>query len=362
MSPVAIPASHVFTDTVPCRPAISVLLSLEQMPYAKERVKQSVKQATEKVEKHLLEHYPGEMVLLMKEKLRQLIESVNYNSNKKSVALYLSPLLEKILYLDIPVNEAVTVDEPWDIREIVFNKKQSKEYLVVQLTEKEYKIYEGKESLLRLILHNSTGAHYAAYPSILNGISADNHNTTTEKELMQEHFLQHAARTLEILLQAYHLPVFVIGERQSLDYFQKKMGHTASVIDCLPGHRDLTDEEAISKILKPYIADWEKVRYTIIQKQLKEAAENQKLVTGIKSVWQDASAHKGNLLVVERNFVYPAEPSAGSGQLLAGCYSSSSHITNLVDEIIEKILETGGDVMFVEDGDLECYEGIALIQ
>ena len=83
MPTIAIPELYEFTDTVPYRPAISILLSLEQMSYAKERVKQSVKQATEEVERHLLEHYPGEMVLLMKEKLRQLIGSINYNSNKK---------------------------------------------------------------------------------------------------------------------------------------------------------------------------------------------------------------------------------------------------------------------------------------
>jgi hypothetical protein len=364
MPTIAIPELYEFTDTVPYRPAISILLSLEQMSYAKERIKQSVKQATEEVERHLLEHYPGEMVLLMKEKLRQLIGSINYNSNKKSVALYLSPLFEKILYLDIPVMETATVDESFDIRDIVSNKKQSKEYLVLHITENEYRIYQGKEQALRLILHNSSSAHHAAYKDLLNEISANNHGKKTVKELMQEHFLKHAANTLDILQNAYHLPVFVVGQMQVIDYFQKITHQTAAIVDLLCTHQDITDKETIAEILKPYILDWKKVKYIILKNQLSEAAGKQKLTTGIKAVWQEASAHKGKLLIVEKNFIYPAEQSTGSSQLSSTTryYPPSCCTTNLVDDIIEKILESGGDVEFVEDGYLEDCDRIALIK
>jgi len=364
MPTIAIPELYEFTDTVPYRPAISILLSLEQMSYAKERVKQSVKQATEKVERHLLEHYPGEMVLLMTEKLRQLIESVNYNSNKKSVALYLSPLFEKILYLDISVNETTTVDESFDIRDIVSNKKQSKEYLVLHLTENEYRIYEGKEQSLRLILHNSAGAHYTAYKDILNEPAVNNPVGTIAKEPIWEQFLKHAGNTLDILLNAYYLPVFVIGQKQAMDYFQKTTRHAASIIDFLCTPEDTSGNDAIREILKPFISDWEKVRYIILKNQLREAAEKQKLTTGINAVWQEASAHKGKLLVVEKNFICPVDQTTGSVQMSSATrsYSSSSFVTNLVDDIIEKILEAGGDVELVEDGYLEDCDRVALIQ
>lgn len=364
MPTIAIPELYEFTDTVPYRPAISILLSLEQMSYAKEKVKQSVKQATEEVERHLLEHYPGEMVLLMTEKLRQLIESINYNSNKKSVALYLSPLFEKILYLDISVNETTTVDESFDVRDIVSNKKQSKEYLVLHITENEYRIYEGKEQSLRLILHNSAGAHYAAYEDILNKIAANGPGGAITNELMWEHFLKHADNTLDILLNAYCLPVFVIGQKQDMDYLQRMTMHTASIIDFLCAPQDPAGNDAIREILKPFISDWEKVRYTILKNQLTEAGEKQKLTTGIKAVWQEASAHKGKLLVVEKKFIYPVDQTTGSIQMSSAAryYSPSSFVTNLVDDIIEKILEAGGDVEFVEDGYLEDYDRIALIQ
>jgi hypothetical protein len=366
MPAIAKPELYEFTDTVPYRPAVSILLSLEQMSCAKERVKQSVKQATEEVERHLLEHYPGEMVLLMTEKLRQLIGSINYNSNKKGVALYLSPLFEKTLYLGIPVNETIITDESFDIRDIVSNKKQSKEYLVLHITENEYRIYEGKEHSLRLILHNSAGAHYAAYKDILNEAAANNPGGAIGKELMWEHFLKHAGNTLDILLNVYYLPVFVIGQKHAIDHFQRTTGHAASIVDFLCTPHDPAGNDALGEILEPYISDWEKVRYTILKKQLREAAEKQKLTTGIKAIWQEASAHKGKLLVVEKNFIYPVEQTAGSIRISSAVrsYSSSpaSFVTNLVDDIIEKILEAGGDVEFVEDGYLEDCDRIALIQ
>jgi hypothetical protein len=181
---------------------------------------------------------------------------------------------------------------------------------------------------------------------------------------MQEHFLKHAANTLDILQNAYHLPVFVVGQMQVIDYFQKITHQTAAIVDLLCTHQDITDKETIAEILKPYILDWKKVKYIILKNQLSEAAGKQKLTTGIKAVWQEASAHKGKLLIVEKNFIYPAEQSTGSSQLSSTTryYPPSCCTTNLVDDIIEKILESGGDVEFVEDGYLEDCDRIALIK
>lgn len=363
MSTTTIPELNEQTDMVHHRPAISVLLSLDQMQHSKERVKQSIKQATKKVEKQLLEHYSGEIVLLMMGKLCQIIDTINYSSSKKSIAIYLSPIFEKMLYLNIPVNEMAIVDESFETRDIILNKKQLKKYLVLYVDAKEYRIYEGKENSLRLILCNSSGAYYDGYKDALTEIPGADSNSTEAKELIRKHFLNHARNTLDILLDAYHLPVFVLGAKQVVNQFKDIIGNSSAIIDFLYSSQDIVEVKDIQKILEPYIADWKLVKHLIVKKQLEEAERKQKLTSGIKNVLEEVLAHKGKLLVVEKNFIHPEEHDRKGCQIYSVIKSDNkfSYITDTVDVVIEKILEAGGDVEFVEEGCLENYDRIALI-
>jgi inosine-uridine nucleoside N-ribohydrolase len=77
--------------------------------------------------------------------------------------------------------------------------------------------------------------------------------------------------------------------------------------------------------------------------------------------------HKGKLLVIEKNFKYAAEHFMGSdatNKIFKAIepYNKFSYIKDAVDDIIEKVLENGGDVEFVENGLLKEYNQIALIQ
>ena len=59
-----------------------------------------------------------------------------------------------------------------------------------------------------------------------------------------------------------------------------------------------------------------------------------------------------------------AEPTVGKKNIYMAIepYNKFSYIKDAVDDVIEKILEAGGDVEFVEPGILESYNHIALIQ
>jgi hypothetical protein len=98
--------------------------------------------------------------------------------------------------------------------------------------------------------------------------------------------------------------------------------------------------------------------------QLDDAKSKGKLVNGIKDVWRIAMNGKGQLLLVEKNFLYAAEHGSTDEIIFKAVepYNKFSYIKDAVDDVIEKILETGGDVEFVEPEMLNEYNHIALIK
>ena len=69
-------------------------------------------------------------------------------------------------------------------------------------------------------------------------------------------------------------------------------------------------------------------------------------------------------MIVEEHFTFAAEQGEREDIIHAveEPYNKFSYLKDAVDSVIEKVLEYGGDVEFVEDGSLADYNHIALIR
>lgn len=68
--------------------------------------------------------------------------------------------------------------------------------------------------------------------------------------------------------------------------------------------------------------------------------------------------------MVEKNFIYPAQHGADANVIYKRdeINNNAFYIKDAVDDVIEKVLSSGGDVEFVDEGVLKDYNKIALIE
>lgn len=79
---------------------------------------------------------------------------------------------------------------------------------------------------------------------------------------------------------------------------------------------------------------------------------------GIREVWKQAKVQNANLLIVEEDF----SPAAILHPLKAGNYNNAALVSNTIDDIIEKVLDAGGEVRIVKPGSLSGYQPVVLIE
>jgi ribosomal protein L7Ae-like RNA K-turn-binding protein len=177
-----------------------------------------------------------------------------------------------------------------------------------------------------------------------------------------EKFLHHADKSLADILHTYQLPLFIMGTERILGHFRKITRHTPAVIDYITGNYEDASPAEIKEILIPYTEGWNKTKQKEVVDRLEEAAGNKKLAVGIKDVWKEAMNKKGRLLVVEKNYMYPAVHDGSPGGITETILPNQhfSGIKDAVDDVIEKVLENGGDVEFVTEGTLKDFQRIAL--
>lgn len=345
------------------RPAVSIIIPFEPKMSLKTELNHSLKLAADRIEKILRKSYPGEMSALVMQKLKTIIKSLNYNTHKKSIAIYVSPLFEKVLYLDIPVEEKIIVDESFEIRDLVYGKKQLHKYLVLLLSANESRIYLGNTDTFVRIVSSTPESTYAYVNDIAERV-ANFSDMTARKQTVIDKFLRHIDNSLGIILNAYRLPLFVLGTKKITGHFKDLSKHKGAVIEYVHGNFDEATPDELKEILGPYITDWKKVMQKDLLNQFEEAAGKKKLAIGMRDVWHAAMNRKGRLLVVEKNYMYAINHNTSEDIIYEAVepYSKFSYIKDAVDDVIEKVLENGGDVEFVDKDVLKDYHHIALVQ
>ena len=363
MNPIVTPEIREVMETEHYRPAVSIIMPFEPKMSLKTELSHSLKTAADKVEQELMENYPDEIGLLVMKKLRAIIKDLNYNTHKKSIAIYVSPVFEKVLYLDLTVEEKIIVDESFEIRHLVYSKKPLHKYLVLMLSGKESRIYLGNSTgFVRIVSSTpeSLYAHANEKPERVANFS----DISGRKEIMMEKYLHHIDNALDIILNAYQLPLFVLGTERISGHFKKITKHGRAVIEYVHGNYEELTLEELKTILEPHIIDWKKVRQKDLLNQLEAAASGKKLVVGMRDVWHEATLHKGRLLVIEKNFMYAAKHGSVDEVIYKAVepYNKFSYIKDAVDDVIEKVLGNSGVVEFVDKDVLRDYQHIALVK
>lgn len=363
MSESTMPEIKEVIDALHYRPSVSIIIPFEPKMIFKAELTERLKSIVTKTERELETDYPKEICGLVIQKLQSLISNLNFNTHKKSVAIYVSPVFEKVLYLDIPVEEKIIINESFEIRDLVFSKKQLQKYLVLLLDEKEFRIYNGNAENFVRIVSNKPESVFAYVNEIPEKVSNFTDNEQRKETIMNK-FLHHADNALDIILNAYNLPLFIVGPQRILGHFKSISKHNSAIIEYIEGNYNKSTEQELKRVLMPHITDWKKVKQKEIMNLMDEAMGHRKLATGMKDVWYEATHKKGRLLIVEKNYMYAAEHTDRNDVINEAIapYNKFSYIKDAVDDVIEKVLQTGGDVEFVDEGMLADFDHIALVQ
>lgn len=338
-----------------CQPCVSVIMPFEPKMNSKMALAHSLKIAADKIKNELHINYAKNVANEVWEKLMNAINHLDYTTHKKSIAIYVSPEIEKIYYLDILVNEKVMVDSSFEIRDIVMNKQDKHEFLLLVISEKKEKIYYGNLNKLQLIVSNYAERIHRDLPEAVANFT----DAETIKETDLKKFLHYVDNRLPHLLKYYPMPLFVFAAKKTMGYFKAITIHAQYITGFVHGNFDDATERELIEAIEPQLSNWNAVKEKHLMNYLRIAEDNLNLVSGIHDVWLNANRRHKQLLVVEKDFYCPAFVTEKGETVFCKSNIDSTVITkDAVDDIIERVLENGGNVEFVDA--LNKYDRIAL--
>jgi hypothetical protein len=350
-------------NVVHYRPAVSMIVPFETKMGLKAEARHELKFLYDQVERQLLDQYPVELAQPVLQKIMRMIDSLSPDSRNKGVAIYASPVFEKLLYLDVPVTQKIIINDSFEIRDLVFSKKELHNYLLLSLSSETCKLYLGNTvSLMPLKLDapNFLDAYWHDEPERVANFS----DPEKYKEIQVEKLIRQMDKELDQVLRTHELPVFVVGSKPVLGLFRSVTHHAKIVKGYLEGNYQEVTESELIHAMQPALEIWRKARQEKLLRLIEEAANEKKLECGIQNVWHEVYQKKGRLHIVEKDFMAACEHVAGGTIVYkpTSIQNNFNQSIDVVDDAIELVLQNGGDVEFVDNGFLWQFEHIALIK
>lgn len=329
-------------------PEVVITLPFQATMKPKEQLEVLLKQLAAQAERKLLQAYRSTYVLPVIDQLRSLIKDVNYSSHKANLLLLASADTAKALYLDLPLLPGVRVDEDFCLRDLVAPTDARVPYLVLLLSGQLSKMFHSDGVQLTLIKNNVFKPAYAnAY------VMEKEVGQAPEKDHLLDKFLHQMDAGLSQVLEAWPLPVFVIGNEKVTGHFAgitRNGRQIAAYIHKNCVHSALPELE---EVLEPYLSNWRFIREQMALRHLELALECGKLTSGLENVKKTANGRNARLLIIEKGF---------TGHILHPGDAAPFYLHTEVDPIIERVLLAGGKVEWVEEGQLGHHGHIALVR
>lgn len=350
-------------DAVHYRPAVSIILPFEPKISLVATVQKELKYAVDKVEKQLKAQYPPDQTAAVMQRIAALTQDIEIPPRKKGLALFASPLFSKLLFLDAEVPSRIVIDESFEIRDLVFSRKEQMQYLLFLLSSEHCKMYLGSpEGLLKVKLESpdSLEAYWIDAADRVSNFS----DPEAHKSNQVEKFIRQMDRELTQLIQQHHVPIFVMGSKTILGLFKTITHNATAVAGYTEGNFDAATEPQLLRAIEPVVQAWKRKRQNELLQQIEQAANEKKLAIGIQDVWTAAFEKNGRLLVVEKGYSAAGEHVA-DGKIVykPTAESNEFHLANdVVDDVIERVLQSGGDVAFTDDGLLQQQQHIVLLK
>ncbi|MGZ6964985.1 MAG: baeRF3 domain-containing protein [Acidimicrobiia bacterium] len=340
-------------------PAVSILLPLQRHrpgnPEDPLLLRSLADEAAGRVRRELDPSTSSEIVA----RLDDAIAAVDWHDPSEGLAMYVAPGESRLLALPFAVAPRVAIGQRFATRELVRGVEQRPRYRVLALGEKPTRLLEGQGSVL-------AESRAPGFPCFVEGAHGEPlasggfqvHSSRSEEQ--HREFFRLVDDALGAAADADPVPLIVAGTQRDLAYFDEVTRHAPWVAGRVEGNFEDASPAQLGRLVAPLVDGHVASQRAATIANLVEAVGTGRAVVGIKPAWVAARAGRARTLVVEDDFVYPAREVDG-GLEPVGDPAGPGVFDDAVDELIDIVLASGGDVVSVEAGRLGEHGPVALL-
>ncbi|MEU6773542.1 chemotaxis protein [Streptomyces sp. NPDC046759] len=289
--------------------------------------------------------------------LDRALAEVDLTHAEDGLVIFAAPGEHQVWSLARSVPERVVLSDTFLTRNLVAAQAAERPFWVLSVSADRVTLWSGGED--RVVEDRSGG-----FPLERRQVNFDPErqmrtgglpSTFTDEATRQ--FLREADTAMTSVLREQPRRVYITGEQAALSLLDEVGTAAKSAVHVPHGGLAQAGPEAVWQALKPVLEAEARKDTTAVVRELTSARGHHTFAAGLDELWQSAREGRVRLLAVEENY-RPTVRDSGEHLMPAGAGDLDAR-EDIVDEIVERCLETGAEVRFVPDGTLGDANGMA---
>lgn len=350
----------------------SIIIPTHHYSHERRGDKIELKKAIQQAKEELLRHTTPEQYITYETQMDKWVKDLDYTRNLEGLGMFISPSVKKMVKFLFPVDEKVVVSNSFEVRDVAYTATFSEPYFVLLLSEKDVRLLRGSLDELEEIRDDNFPDVYedtheyqkpnrgSSYAPQANVQSFEGDKSVVEKMRIGQFF-----KVIDKHLTPYlneKTPLIVVATTEEIALFKHATKHQGNIVGTIKGNYTFMNEAQLSELVFPEYVEYIKSRTPQLIHEFDEGVGFNLGVDGINNIWQAVKEGRGRKLVIEKDFTQEAFLQTGENRLLfKEPIGAHKVVRDIIDDIIETMIDKGGEVFFTDNGQLKDYGRMILI-
>ena len=337
-------------------PCVSILLPTYRTVPDNQKTAIRLKKLAKEAEEKLLEKMSKREANDLIKNIHKLAESVDTRNNLDGLALFISKDVVKKVDLPFTVRERVIIDETFATRDIIKGINRSITYYVLEISLYGARLF----SCIRDEAHEIDDFDFPV-KSAYDDFYLNPKDMSREKEKWVKEFFNKVDKQFQSLYNEHPQPLILAGVTKNLAFFREVCDNKAVIAAILEGNYEEAKAHEIVKKAWPLMKSLKQTERDSSVKELQDAIGAHKSAFDIADIWRYAIEGRVNTLLVEDDYEKKAYLNDKNDIVLENSKPEYRVMEDAIDELAEIVVEKGGNIVFLENGQLNKYGKIAAI-
>lgn len=316
-------------------------------------LKNHIKEAKER----LLATYDKREVSNVIKNLESVENQIDHSFNLESLIVFANEHKAEFLRLPISVKDRVTIDTSFATRDIVRALHKETNYYILVLSQREVRLIEAfNDKVVSEIKGDFPFKNTTLYSTSKGEIA----NAARQTQLVAE-FFNRVDKALNKVRKNNPLPVLICTEEANFNEYLKIADEKHSIFEVYLNKNRL-DEKAHAIVSDAWeiVSQQMKKQRDARKEELVKAVGKGNFLSDLSDIWKAIEEGRVDTLFIEQNLFATAFIKNQEIHLVKDAENNTEKLVDdIYDEMIEANLRFGGDVVFLPEGELEKFHGIA---